>query len=46
MVKVRKLKPMSMKRINLMLEEVSDYQLEKLDDGEIVMVKKGGMDDE
>ena len=46
MVRVRKLKPMSMKRINLMLEEVSDYQLEKLDDGEIVMVKKGGMNDE
>lgn len=46
MVRVRKLKPMSMKRINLILEEVSDYQLEKLDDGEIVMVKKGGMNDE
>lgn len=46
MVRVRKLKPMSMKRINLILEEVSDYQLEKLDNGEIVMVKKEGMNDE
>lgn len=46
MVRVRKLKPMSMKRVNLILEEVSDYQLEKLDNGEIVMVKKGGLDDE
>lgn len=46
MARVRKLKPMSMKRINLILEEVSDYQLEKLENGEIVMVKKGGMDDE
>ena len=35
-----KVKPMSMKRINIILEEISDYQLEKLDNGEIVMVKK------
>ena len=46
MTRVRKMKPMSMKRINLMLEEVSDYKLEKLDNGEIVMVKKGGVNDE
>lgn len=35
-----KVKPMSMKRINIILEEISDYQLERLDNGEIVMVKK------
>ena len=35
-----RVKPMSMKRINIILEEISDYQLEKLDNGEIVMVKK------
>ena len=35
-----KVKPMSMKRINIILEEISDYQLEKLDNGEIVIVKK------
>ena len=29
-----------MKRINIILEEISDYQLEKLDNGEIVMAKK------
>lgn len=27
-----------MKRINIILEEISDYQLEKLDNGKIVMV--------
>lgn len=30
---------MSIKRINLILEEISDYQLEKLENGEIVMTK-------
>lgn len=35
-----KVKPMSMKRINIILEEISDYQLEKLENGKIVMVKK------
>jgi len=39
MTKIRKMKPMSIKQINLILEEISDYQLEKLDNGEIVMVK-------
>ena len=40
MTRVRKMKPMGIKRINLLLQDISDYQLEKLDNGEIVMVKK------
>lgn len=40
MVRVRKMKPMSIKRINLLLPDISDYQLEKLDNGEIVMTRK------
>lgn len=39
MVRVRKMKPMSIKRINLLLRDISDYQLEKLESGEIVMTK-------
>lgn len=39
-MKVVKKKAMSMKRINLILDEISNYQLEKLENGEIVMVKK------
>lgn len=38
-MRTRKMKPMSIKRINLILEEISDYQLEKLENGEIVMTK-------
>ena len=39
MVRVRKMKPMGIKRINLLLQDISDYQLEKLENGEIVMTK-------
>ena len=41
----RKIKPMSINRINLMLEDVnSDYHLEKIN-GEIIMVKNKKGDD-
>lgn len=39
MTKIKKMRPMSIKQINLLLQDISDYQLEKLDNGEIVMVK-------
>lgn len=38
-MRIRKMKPMSIKRINLLLQDISDYQLEKLENGEIVMTK-------
>ena len=37
MVKVKKLKPMSLKRLNILLSDTG-YQLEKSDDGEVMMV--------
>ena len=41
----RKLKPMSIKKINMMMSDFnSDYRLKKVDN-EIIMVKKGDNDD-
>ena len=41
MMKYRKLKPMSINQINKLLEGIdSEYHLEKLETGEIVMAKK------
>lgn len=40
-MKIKRTKPMSIKRINMLLSDFSDYSIEKEDNGQIVMVKSG-----
>lgn len=38
-MRIKRTKPMSIKRINMLLSDFSDYSLEEEDNGQIVMVK-------